>query len=59
MRIWCCGCDKNMKYDGKALDHPVDGSFYICPGCQIKIVVFKDQDRMWPEYEKDDPFYEK
>ena len=42
MRIWCCNCDVDMQNKGIALDCPIDGVFYICPECNVRIVVFEE-----------------
>jgi len=41
MRVWCCTDDCDMVNEGKAMDCPVDGTFYICLRCNTKIVVFE------------------
>ena len=44
-RIYCTDCDCDMEYFGKALDCPVNGSFYICPICKHRIVVFEKENK--------------
>jgi len=41
VRVYCTKCDVDMKNSGIALDCPSDGVFYICPKCQIRIVIYK------------------
>jgi len=38
--IWCTKCDVDMIEKGIAMDCPVDGTFYACPICSYRIVVF-------------------
>jgi DNA-directed RNA polymerase subunit RPC12/RpoP len=42
-RVWCVKCDKNMKYEGIAFDHPADGDLYICPKCDYRIIIFQGE----------------
>lgn len=38
--VWCTKCDVNMIEEGIAMDSPNDGTFYACPTCNYRIVVF-------------------
>ena len=42
LRIWCTKCDVDMVDKGIALDCPNDGTFYVCPTCNYRIVVFNN-----------------
>lgn len=42
LRLWCTKCDVDMVDKGFALDCPEDGTFYICPTCNRRIVVFNN-----------------
>ena len=44
LRIWCTECDVDMVDKGIALDCPEDGTFYVCPTCNHRIVIFKDRE---------------
>ncbi len=46
IRIWCTQCDVDMEKKGIALDCPKDGTFYICPKCKHRIVVFGKEKRL-------------
>jgi len=40
-KIWCTHCNQWLIDSGTALDCPADGTFYICPGCSYRVVLFK------------------
>jgi len=40
IRIWCTKCDVDMIEKGIALDYPIDGTCYVCPCCNHRIVIF-------------------
>ncbi|KKM63529.1 hypothetical protein LCGC14_1510590 [marine sediment metagenome] len=40
-KIWCTKCDIELKETGIALDCPDDGTFYECPTCNYRIVIFR------------------
>lgn len=39
-KIWCTDCDQWLIDSGVALDHPTDGTFYVCPVCKHRVVLF-------------------
>ena len=41
VKIWCTKCDIELNKNGIALDCPDDGTFYECPTCNYRIVIFK------------------
>lgn len=40
-KIWCTKCDVVLENKGVALDCPEDGTFYVCPKCNCRIVIFE------------------
>ena len=43
IRVYCTKCDQDMVSSGIALDHPNDGTFFICEKCHFRIVIFGDE----------------
>jgi len=42
-RFWCTKCDIELENKGIALDCPEDGTFYVCPKCNYRIVILKKE----------------
>ena len=46
MRAWCCVCDEDMIDEGIAMDCDEDGTFFSCPECKVRIVVYVKEEGM-------------